>query len=1258
MLIKFETKSNRVKGLSFHPKRPWILASLHTGIIQLWDYRMGTLLDTYDEHEAPVRGIDFHSTQPLFVSGGDDYKIKVWNYKLRRCLFTLQGHSDYIRSVEFHSQQPWIVSASDDQNIRIWNWQSRQCIAVLPGHNHYVMSASFHPRDDLIVSASLDQTVRVWDISGLKKKSTQATPSAFSGPAGAAEELLKMSQLNQDLFGTGDAMVKYILEGHDRGVNWAAFHPTMQLIISAADDKQVKMWKINDVKAWEVDTLSGHVGNVSCALFHPKKDLIVSNSEDRTIRFYDVTKNTFVKSYRREQDRFWTLDVHPSQNLIAAGHDTGLIVFKLERERPSYDTFKNEVFFVKDKFLKRFDYKAQKEQTVAILRRSTPRPARSLVYNYHENYVLVTSDQDGGSYELFKVPKVSGTSSSSSSDVDICTQLKKGKAVAAIFTGLKKYAVLERSRKVYIKNITSDQTKEISLPTNIGAVEGIFPATSGRMLLRSEDKVHLYDFEQQTVIASITAANVKYVVWNGDNSRVALLSKHVIIVANSKLEPLCNVHETIRIKSGSFDENNVLLYTTLNHMKYCLESGDSGTIKTLDLPLYLVKVEGSKVHFIDREGNVGATEIDTIEYRFKSALVNGKISQIRNIIGQSQILGDSIIAYMQQKGYPQVAMKFVRDDNTKFGLALECGNIEAALQAAHKLDNKDCWARLGQEALRQGNLNIVEKCYQRTKDFERLSFLYLTTGGTNNLKKMLKIAKHREDVQSRFHNALFLGDVEHRIDVLREVGQYNLAYVTAITHGLDRIAQEIQPYLDANFQMPSLDFAPQLLVPPTPLCTETNWPLLNTSESVQFDAKGISGDDAEQVNKEDLSQWDDDGGIDSIGVSANGFMDGLDDLQDKQQQVSTPSELGTNSWETLEPFETGGIMDSDAAFPSDYDSTNSALLEPTPGRVFSEVWLENSQVPSDHISANSFATAMNILNKSTGIVNFAPLKPIFINMYMASRGSLSLTPSLPSLSLPMQKVTTLQQRDDDNDDADDERVAYCPIVSAPKISELNDKLKNGLKSVTSGRFEEALSTVREVLQAIVFAPLPNKKSDQDAKENIKVCVEYITALRLEIHRRKIHASEPVRSAELAAYFTKCKLNPTHTLLGLNNAMTINFKLENYLVAVAFATRLINLPNGTEKMVKDAKYVLSQKETRNTNKHELNYDERNPFVICNHSMTPIYSGSPKELCSYCQASYLPKYKDTLCVVCDLGKIGQSAPGLYSYLQQFKFAKHSE
>lgn len=82
MLIKFETKSNRVKGLAFHPKRPWILASLHNGSIQLWDYRTHTLLDHYDEHE----GWFYNNTHHL-------YNIQVL---LEVLIFTKHNHFLYL----------------------------------------------------------------------------------------------------------------------------------------------------------------------------------------------------------------------------------------------------------------------------------------------------------------------------------------------------------------------------------------------------------------------------------------------------------------------------------------------------------------------------------------------------------------------------------------------------------------------------------------------------------------------------------------------------------------------------------------------------------------------------------------------------------------------------------------------------------------------------------------------------------------------------------------------------------------------------------------------------------------------------------------------------------------------------------------------------------------------------------------------------------------------------------------------------------
>lgn len=78
------------------------------------------------------------------------------------------------------------------------------------------------------------------------------------------------------------------------------------------------------------------------------------------------------------------------------------------------------------------------------------------------------------------------------------------------------------------------------------------------------------------------------------------------------------------------------------------------------------------------------------------------------MVRNARLVGQSIIAYLQQKGYPEVALHFVKDEKTRFGLALECGNIEVALEAARALDDKVCWEQLGQAALMQGNHQVNE----------------------------------------------------------------------------------------------------------------------------------------------------------------------------------------------------------------------------------------------------------------------------------------------------------------------------------------------------------------------------------------------------------------------------------------------------------------------------------------------------------------------------------------------------------------------
>ena len=70
-----------------------------------------------------------------------------------------------------------------------------------------------------------------------------------------------------------------------------------------------------------------------------------------------------------------------------------------------------------------------------------------------------------------------------------------------------------------------------------------------------------------------------------------------------------------------------------------------------------------------------------------------------------------------------------------------CLLLQIALEAARALDDPVCWERLGEAALLQGNHQIVEMAYQKTKNFDKLSFLYLITGNLEKLKKMMKIGE-------------------------------------------------------------------------------------------------------------------------------------------------------------------------------------------------------------------------------------------------------------------------------------------------------------------------------------------------------------------------------------------------------------------------------------------------------------------------------------------------------------------------------------
>ena len=76
------------------------------------------------------------------------------------------------------------------------------------------------------------------------------------------------------------------------------------------------------------------------------------------------------------------------------------------------------------------------------------------------------------------------------------------------------------------------------------------------------------------------------------------------------------------------------------------------------------------------------------------------------------------------------------------------------------------------------------------------------------------------------------------------------------------------------------------------------------------------------------------------------------------------------------------------------------------------------------------------------------------------------------------------------------------------------------------------------------------------------------------------------------------------------------------------------------------------QNNNTDEVKLEYDDKNPFVVCGLSLRPIYRGTEQARCAFCYQPYLPKHKGETCLVCTVGRVVGDATGMVNSYEQLK------
>jgi len=290
------------------------------------------------------------------------------------------------------------------------------------------------------------------------------------------------------------------------------------------------------------------------------------------------------------------------------------------------------------------------------------------------------------------------------------------------------------------------------------------------------------------------------------------------------------------------------------------------------------------------------------------------------------------------------------------------------------------------------------------------------------------------------------------------------------------------------------------------------------------------------------------------------------------------------------------------------------------------------------VAAGNFEFAAQQLRTELGIVALGPLKPYFMALALGSHSAMPGVAPLPARMQAMQRNYKTASA-----------TSGSPLL-AITIDSLAHHTKQGGSFFQKGKFDESLTSFLRVLQSIPFATVESRPQLNEVKKLQNTAREYVLGLKVNLASKADGVSKP-RLCELAAYFTNCALEPQHLVLTLQQAMTFNAKLKNFGTAASFARRLLEMAPNKKQSDMARKVMAAADQNNSSDAVSLDYDPKNPFVLCAMSFKPIYRGTPSTKCGYCGASYMMEFKSQVCNVCEIGEIGADVVGMQQSLQAY-------
>jgi len=178
------------------------------------------------------------------------------------------------------------------------------------------------PQGNLIASASSDRTVRLWSTNLANTRSSvikshTGTVRSVQFSSDNASLLTASDDKTVKIWAIQEQKFRHTLHGHTNWVRTASMSPDCSLVASGGDDKTVRLWDCRSRAC--VHTFYDHTATVNSVVWHPSGNCFASGSSDQTVKVWDARTMLLLQHYPAHMGSVNSLAFHPCGNFLLSG---------------------------------------------------------------------------------------------------------------------------------------------------------------------------------------------------------------------------------------------------------------------------------------------------------------------------------------------------------------------------------------------------------------------------------------------------------------------------------------------------------------------------------------------------------------------------------------------------------------------------------------------------------------------------------------------------------------------------------------------------------------------------------------------------------------------------------------------------------------------------------------------------------------------------------------------------------------------------